>query len=301
MKKILPLILTFLILSCDDGDIITTQLDFTEIDLNSCPIITNGTSFNHTFYKLNTENQEGLVLTLNTTDNILEAGVTHGPYSINTTNVFEFRKFNGVPASNYFCSSIPPASPGINEVFAASNGTFTIQTVISFEDDEDGIPREIENAAGINQDFDGDGILNYRDFDDDGDNVPTSEEGVLVVDGAIDVLNSWDDDNDGILNYLDPDDDGDGIPTKQEDLNRNLNPADDFSPNQILPNYRLSNITIEAIPAVVERRVHEVKQTKSQSIVLNNVTLSNGPEQLVYENYVLGIFVRPTETVSAEM
>ncbi len=282
-----------LLTSCDDGDIITTDLDFEDTDLNACAIITDGTTFNHTFYKLNTANEEGLVLTLTTGDNILVENNTYGPYTISNTNVFEFRKFNGEPQSNYFCSAIPPSTPGINEVFAATSGTFTIETNITFQDDEDGIPADQEQEG----DTDGDGIPDFLDLDDDGDNIPTSLEGVVVVDGVIDLINSRDDDGDGILNYLDEDDDNDGIPTKQEDLNRDLNPANDFAPNQTLPNYRLSNITIPASPAVNERILHSFKRTKSQTIILQDVVLNNGSEQLIFEIYTLGIYLRPTETI----
>jgi hypothetical protein len=300
MKNILLLMIILLLASCDDGDIITTDLDFQDTDLQACAIITNGTTFNHTFYKLGNGNNEGLVLTLSTPDNIVEAiatsGIFYGPYAINSTNIFEFRKFSGEPNANYFCSAIPPSFPGINEVFAATSGTFTIETNIAFQDDEDGVPADQERVG----DTDGDGIPDSLDMDDDGDNIPTSLEGVILVGGVIDIVNSRDDDGDGILNYLDDDDDNDGIPTKQEDLNRDLNPANDFAPNQILPNYRTDAVAIASSPPVNQRILHTFKQTKSQSIILQDLVLNNGSEELIFEIYTLGIYLRPTETITID-
>ena len=83
------------------------------------------------------------------------------------------------------------------------------------DDDGDGIPT-IEEGADMNQDgnpldaidFDGDGVPNYLDSDDDNDGVPTIEEFYLGI--------PLDTDNDGIYDYLDPDDDNDGIFTRDE-------------------------------------------------------------------------------------
>ncbi len=61
--------------------------------------------------------------------------------------------------------------------------------------DNDGIEDGDEHG-----DFDGDGIINRLDPDDDGDGIPTSKEGAFDVD------------DDGIPNHLDLDSDGDGRP-----------------------------------------------------------------------------------------
>ncbi|MEQ1503259.1 MAG: MopE-related protein [Myxococcota bacterium] len=65
--------------------------------------------------------------------------------------------------------------------------------------DHDGVPDGLEL-----QDSDGDGTMDFADPDDDGDGVPTADEG------------AYDPDGDGIPNYLDPDSDGDGIDDRVE-------------------------------------------------------------------------------------
>ena len=130
----------------------------------------------------------------------------------------------------------------------STTGEITITTE-GTEEDNDGIPSDIEDPTGL-LDTDGDGLIDIIDDDDDGDNVPTILEGVVFdADGAIDIDLSFDTDGDGILNYLDPDDDGDGILTRNEDANGNLNPTDDNSDidNPGFDDYLNPNITNETI------------------------------------------------------
>lgn len=289
------LLLAFSILSCDDGDIITTEVNFDDIPLNACDVVTNGSTANYVFYKINTDVGEGLVLTLSTTQNILQPGTTYGPFALSDTNVFEYRIFNSVPALDYFCSTIPPSSPRVNEVYAATTGEIFIQNAIFSQDDSDGIPASIEGDDDIQTDDDG--IPDYLDIDDDGDNVPTEQEGVVIVDGVIDLVNSLDTDNDGVLNYLDADDDGDGIPTKQEDLNGDLMPANDISPNESLPNYLLSNIAIPADPVITERIEHSITRVNALNVFINDLTLNNGAETIVYNPFIFGSITLPAVQV----
>ncbi|NCG21661.1 MAG: hypothetical protein GWP91_21815, partial [Rhodobacterales bacterium] len=65
-----------------------------------------------------------------------------------------------------------------------------------------------------------DGLENFRDPDDDGDTVPTIEEG-----------ESSDVDEDGLVDYLDADDDNDGIPTEVESNWTDDDVDGDGSPN----------------------------------------------------------------------
>ncbi|MBX3011515.1 MAG: hypothetical protein KF832_08395 [Caldilineaceae bacterium] len=106
------------------------------------------------------------------------------------------------------------------------------------DDDQDGVPNHIECPTGPPcRDTDGDGIPDYQDADDDGDNVPTKQEDPNH-DG--DPTND-DTDGDGIPNYLDPDDDGDGIPSKDEDANHDGNPTNDDSDGDGIPDYLDAN------------------------------------------------------------
>ena len=104
------------------------------------------------------------------------------------------------------------------------------------DDDGDGVPNVFEDFNGdgdlTNDDTDGDGIANYLDADDDGDNVPTSVELQLDVDG-----NPTDTDGDGDADYLDTDDDGDGILTINEDANMDGDPTNDDADGDGVPDY----------------------------------------------------------------
>ena len=85
------------------------------------------------------------------------------------------------------------------------------------DSDGDGIPDDQECSALPCEDTDADGIPDYRDGDDDGDGIPTADEGAPLRDT----------DGNGTPDYLDPDDDGDGIPSNGEDSNTDgdANPA----------------------------------------------------------------------------
>ncbi|MDA9844217.1 hypothetical protein N9C47_05125, partial [Flavobacteriaceae bacterium] len=66
----------------------------------------------------------------------------------------------------------------------------------------------------INSDTDGDGIINSRDPDDDGDHIYSEFEGSLVEGIVEDIIGDFgakDTDGDGFADFLDPDDDDDGI------------------------------------------------------------------------------------------
>ena len=95
----------------------------------------------------------------------------------------------------------------------------------------------------INSDTDGDGIVNSRDPDDDGDHIYSEFEG-SIVEGIVDDITmdygALDTDGDGYPDYLDPDDDGDGIFTVNEgpDPNGDFNPKDAIdSDGDGIPNY----------------------------------------------------------------
>ena len=66
----------------------------------------------------------------------------------------------------------------------------------------------------INSDTDGDGIINSRDPDDDGDHIYSEFEGSLVEGIVEDIIGDYgalDTDDDGFADFLDPDDDNDGV------------------------------------------------------------------------------------------
>ncbi|WP_281846563.1 hypothetical protein [Olleya namhaensis] len=250
MRKISVLFIFLLSLfSCDDGDIITTELDFDDT-FEACGDLV--------FFKVKTEPNETLSLQLDspsfTVASLLETEVNADNallVDLVTTDVtvasvaglFKFRSYTSDP-TNFFCNDVPPNGIQIVEEYTTTSGTayFTVSLI---EDDNDGIPAELEddNLDGDNDhttnplDTDGDGLPDYLDADDDGDNVLTASESVAYTetDG---LNNALDTDGDGIANYLDNDDDGDGIPTRNEEVTTfDNNPTNDVSDSTFGPDY----------------------------------------------------------------
>ncbi len=264
--------------SCDDGDIIITTFNFDDAELKSC-----GTSGNHVFYKVNPEAFESLSLKLGVTDSLYRiAGAKE--YLLNgTSNFANYRTYDGALGTTYFCSSIPPTSPKVTVDYFAASGTAEFTTIFSY-DDNDGVPTEKEFEG----DTDGDGFPDLYDEDDDGDNVPTALElDVQNEDGDDDPLtNPLDTDEDGIPDYLDPDDDNDGVLTRNEDKDMDLNPRNDVTDPNVGADYL--NPAVADTYEVNEYALHEYTIRKSVKIVLYNLVLISGEEEITLETLNMG-------------
>ncbi|MBE9490681.1 MAG: hypothetical protein IMY67_10340 [Bacteroidetes bacterium] len=228
--------LCFLLHSCNDGDVITVELDFDQI-LELCG---DENSVNYVIYDTKADPYESLTLLFSgssTNDLIFNPPTSphEGSFTINgSSTLFNYRTYDGDP-SELICAEIPSSTVNIIEDYKASSGTVNyISTFI--DDDNDGVPTANENPDPNGdgnfddaQDTDGDSIPDYIDEDDDGDNVPTKRENPdLNDDGNID--DAQDTDGDSIPDYLDDDDDGDGVITRYEDENLNENLFDDLAP-----------------------------------------------------------------------
>ena len=240
-KSIFILLATiFTITSCDDGDIITIEIEFDET-LSLCG---DENSTNYVLYNIKSNPYESLTLLFP----VIDAGTIFNPLvngeetsmTINgSTKKFNYRTYNGDPEGELICQEIPGSSVSIIKDYPAKAGAEAKFTSTFIDDDNDGVPTEDENPDPNNdgdfsdaQDTDGDGIPDYIDEDDDNDNVPTiSEKPDLNNDGNID--DAQDTDGDSIPDYLDTDDDGDGISTRYEDENLDTNPKNDISVNSI--------------------------------------------------------------------
>src|SRR5690606_31553038 len=96
-----------------------------------------------------------------------------------TTGIFNYRTYsNATLPSNLFCSDVP--SSEINIIQDHQSPATVIITATLIKDDNDGIPAHLEDINGNgnldDDDTDGEGIPNYLDADDDGDNVLTKDE-----------------------------------------------------------------------------------------------------------------------------
>lgn len=244
-RLVLSFIFSCLVLtSCDDGDIITVELEFDKV-LELCGDLN---SENYVVYDIKLDPNESLTLLFPGTaanDEIFDPEVSPSEQSIminGSSVLFNLRRYNGDP-SGLICQEIPDSDVKITSDQAATSGeVIALSTFI--DDDNDGILAELEDLNGNgnleDDDTDGDGIPNYKDADDDNDNVLTKNENPDVNgDGLID--DAQDTDGNGVPDYLDEDDDGDGTDTRFEDENDNGNLFDDYAPGAIEPRF-LDNI-----------------------------------------------------------
>lgn len=263
--------------SCNDGDVITVEFNFGDTFV-SCPGVND-----LVFYKTKKDPSESLSLLIKkfTLEQILSFKGTDT--TITKTGTFNYRTYsNTTLPSGLFCSDIPSSEIKItNDSESSSDATITA----SFsEDDKDGIPAELEDVNGdgkltIEDDTDGDGIPNYKDIDDDGDNVLTKDENPDPnKDGILD--DAQDTDGDGIPDYLDPDDDGDGILTRdEENISQDQNPANDVTNIDVGADYL--NPEVKTTVAATAYRKHTYSQTYVVTLVIENISLRNISQDLL--------------------
>jgi hypothetical protein len=255
------------LLSCNDGDVLNVELDFDK-NLTLCESIASN---NFILYDTKEDPFESLTLLFpNNTqaDRILNPVVSGSmeSMSINNSSVkFIYRTYTGDP-NNYICEDIPDANVSVNNSYTANNGTANfISTFI--DDDNDGVPNDLEFVG----DSDGDGIENYKDSDDDGDNVPTLNERPDPNNDG-DLSDAQDTDGDGTPDYLDTDDDNDGTLTYFEDQNNNGNLFDDLATGAAVA--RFLDDTVSDTYAVNFVRANEFTRTFKINVTLENIDLS---------------------------
>ncbi|MEY8847744.1 hypothetical protein AB9K26_02955 [Psychroserpens sp. XS_ASV72] len=283
MRKLISLFcLGLLFTTCDDGDIFEVTLDFGDT-FSQCG------NNSLVFYKINESTNETLSIQIPslTLEDILDVDDTNTyeeSFSLGGTNKFNYRSYGRTPMANFFCNDIPPANLQIDKDETSISGQVTIFTEL-VEDDEDGIQREDEdinqNGDLEDDDTDNDGIPNYLDVDDDGDNVLTINElDTDNLDGDDNPLtNPMDSDGDTIPDYLDTDDDGDGVLTRdEENINADNNPTNDFTEiNSLVADYLNPNVTI-TVPATAFRN-HVIQQDYVVKALLTNILLPSITQQ----------------------
>ncbi len=233
------------------------------------------------FFKINPQVNESISLFIPTIEELfLETGTQSFTLS-STGSIVNYRSFNDAVTANYFCNPIPPTSPQVAIEYIGTSGVARLISETT-RDDSDSVvfvDSELLTDEGFG-DFDDDGIPNYYDFDDDGDNVLTS------IEIGEDPQNPKDTDLDGMPDYLDTDDDNDGVLTINEDINQNLNPADDISEAGAVANYldatKTDTVNIEAY------RAHTYNRTSDGTIIIDNLVLVSAQEEIILETFNLG-------------
>jgi len=259
--------------SCDDGDIITVELDF-EDTFESCG------NTNLILFKTKEDPSESLSLKLNGVelDDILQVddnGLFEKTYTINSTNPFNYRTYSNTDLpSDLFCSDIPNSDVIITQDIESTSGMADLKTELT-EDDNDGVPAELEdrnnNGDLEDDDTDGDTIPDYIDADDDGDNILTIDENP-DPNGDGDISDAQDTDGDSIPDYLDDDDDGDGVKTRDEENDsQDNNPANDITNNEVGPDYLNPEVTTTV--AATGYRDHSIGQTYKVTVILRDIDI----------------------------
>ncbi|MCB0399188.1 MAG: hypothetical protein KDD26_06090 [Winogradskyella sp.] len=275
-----------LLTACDDGDIITVDLEFDK-ELDLC---TNNTE-SFLIYDTRQDPNESLSL-------IIPRGINQEypfteatpigspqPFPINmSTTRFIYRTYNRTIGSNELCDPVPPADLTIVNDYEAPSGT-AFATVTIEDDDNDGIPSDLEGRGEMDengdfpnaQDWDGDGTPDYLDQDDDNDNVPTINEiDNDDLDGDDDpTTNPLDTDGDGDPDYLDLDDDGDGVNTILEDEDQDKNPRNDLNVNAdgiTVPHYlNTLEVTDHGNPGLTDNNTYT--RTVTVNFLIDNFNL----------------------------
>lgn len=268
MRKLLYFFsVCFLLTNCNDGDIITFELDFEDGTVELC----DNLSENYLLYNIKTDPNESLTLLFPISianDKIFapEESGDEKTLIINGSSIrLNYRTYNGNPEL-VICEEVPDAGVDITNDYEAVSGAEAKFVSTFIDDDNDGIPSEFEddNADGDDDyltnplDSDGDGIPDYIDADDDNDNVPTKNE-----------IDNTDEDNnpftnplntdadlpngDDLPDHLDNDDDGDGIITLYENENfedessGDYTLLDDFNEPSTIPRFRDNTATDEYV------------------------------------------------------
>lgn len=291
----LALLSLFLLLfSCNDGNIITVQLDFDD---------TFETCGGLVLYKIKNDPTESLSIFLSglteddfivfsdTLRDVTETLIIPAISLNGTTNKFNFRRYNSdITGPELFCADIPPNISIISDV-ESTEGEVIITTVV-IEEDNDGISWKDEddntdadnNPATNPTDTDNDGLPNYLDIDDDGDNVLTIDEDLDTDTDGNPFTNALDSDNDNIPDYLDNDDDGDGVLTRdEENVFQDENPTNDETNLDEGPDY-LNPLVSTVVPATAFRS-HSVNRNFTTSVILNSINL---PDVLKQDNFDFG-------------
>ncbi|WP_136480851.1 hypothetical protein [Cognatitamlana onchidii] len=276
MRRLFLVLISFFfvfIQSCNDGDIITVELDF-EDTFEACG------STNLVLFKTKEDPSESLSLKLSgvTLEDILKVddnGLFEKTYSINSSNPFNYRTYSNTNLpSDLFCSDIPNSEVSITQDIASTSGQADVKTVLT-EDDNDGVPALLEdrnnNGDLEDDDTDRDGIPDYIDADDDGDNILTKDENPDPnEDGSLN--GAQDTDGDGIPDYLDNDDDGDGVKTRDEENDsQDNNPANDITNPEVGADF-LNPEVANTVPATGYRD-HSISQTFEVTLILRDIDI----------------------------
>ncbi len=289
--------LSFLCTGCDDGDIVVTSFNFdpddASFDLCSIDSQTDSATI---FFKESNDNEVIFFENTNVYDNRIAQN--NRVISLSDGEV-TYRKYNSsINASDLFCQAIAPTEFKFDTELKSDRGQAILFTNWEIDpdadDDGDGLlnrqegidpnieykTKESTDALLEEWDTDGDNIPNFRDDDDDNDNIKTIDELSYVLnDEGVSVLEKTENDE-GVFEYtltsnreanlpdhLNDDDDGDGVKTYNEVLEsgsspksplRNIPKGEGIENPDDLPASRLPSITKSVENDIILRQTYSV-------------------------------------------
>ena len=263
--------ISLILISCDDGDVIDVELDF-EDTFSSCE------ETDLVLYKTKSDPSESLSVLISdfSIDDVFVVG-DDNTFSTTESGAFNYRTYSdeSISGDDLFCNLVPASDITITQDYS-SDCDVLIETILT-EDDDDGIPAELEDIDGdgdlTNDDTDNDGIPNYLDVDDDGDNVLTKNENP-DPDGDESLDDAQDTDGDGTPDYLDADDDGDGIDTRDEETDsQDQNPGNDITNSDVGADYLNDAVTDNTVPKATTYRTHTIQQTYEVTATILDIAI----------------------------
>ncbi|MFV8226876.1 hypothetical protein [Christiangramia aquimixticola] len=303
MRRLLTgIFLLSLFTSCDDGEIIVTSFDFEDSTFKFC----EGSNGN-VIYAVNDDDvSESISLEFSNNQWVTDEDGTLLPpsqeeisFPLTGNNRVIYRIYSSsLNGDQYFCQVVPPSSPQVIEEWVSGTGatvivkTGFIDETANADPDRDGLKNINEgwNAQGTDLwDTDEDGIPDYLDKDDDGDNVPTSIEITNNVNDPVTSDGYRDTDEDGIPNYLDNDDDNDNVLTRLEvEEGSELNPESFSSTGDGIPNYLNDQQTF----SLTHNKFisHDIQRNYGYQILIENLKLTKvgSSESIQYVTYNFG-------------
>lgn len=300
-RLLLGIFILALLSSCDDGEIIVTSFDFEDSTLKFC----SGTNKNVIYATNNNDVFESISLEFSNNQlevdedgNLIPPEEDQVSFPLSGNNRVVYRIYDSEVPNDYFCNVVPPSSPDVIEEWVSGTGatvivnTDFIDETGSADPDRDGLENLEEgwSSTGENhQDTDEDGIPDYLDIDDDGDNVRTTNELANSANDPVNADGYRDTDEDGIPNYLDNDDDNDGVPTRLEvEEGAESNPAT-FQTAQGISNYLNQEQTAQMQHDVYI--LHDINRNYGLQILINNLKFEKqdgSGESIQFETYNLG-------------
>ncbi|WP_372936949.1 hypothetical protein [Seonamhaeicola sp.] len=297
MRKLIFVLFSIFLISvysCDDGDIIEFNLDFDD-EFYACEGVSD-----LVLYKTKDDPSESLSILISnfTIEDLIDVADNDTLEITDKSVTFYYRTYSDESVSNLFCEDIPDVV-NITRNEVSDDSTIDILTVLT-EDDGDGIDSELEDINGngdlTDDDTDNDGIPNYKDVDDDGDNVLTKDENPDPDDDG-DLSDAQDTDNDGIPDYLDADDDGDGVNTRDEETSsQDNNPTNDVTNEDVGPDYLNPEVS-NNIPAT-EYRTHTVSKSYLVTVTVNDISINEASIESLYFGTLSDSNTSETETLT---